>query len=100
MKRIFALSFSILLISGLLCGCKGEESEETTSAETTASSITLLNSKTEVSSQIEDLAAAYTAETGTEVSVITVPAGVDASATIKGYYLSDQMLLSKNLARL
>ena len=91
MKRLYSLFFVMVLIAGLFSGCKKTDGTETAASDENAQSITLLNVKSEVNSQIESLAAAYTAETGVEVKVLAVPAGVDASATLKGYYLSDQM---------
>ena len=40
---------------------------------------------------MDALAKQYEAETGVKVNVISVQSGVDAQATLKGYYLSDQM---------
>lgn len=95
MRKFCALLFSFVLVCGALAGCQKNSEVETASteaaSETASGSVTLLNVKSEVNSQIEELAAAYTKETGIEVTVMAVPAGVDVSATIKGYYLSDQM---------
>ncbi len=91
MKRFYGVLFSMILVCSLFAGCKKNDTAESESSEESAKSITLLNAKSEVNSQIEELAAAYTAETGVEVKVLPVGAGVDVSATIKGYYLSDQM---------
>lgn len=91
MKRLYSILFAIVLVAGLFAGCKKADGGETAGGEESAKSITLLNVKSEVNAQIESLAAAYTAETGVEVKVLAVSAGVDASATLKGYYLSDQM---------
>ena len=90
LKSIVLSTFlaSVLLVSG--CG-KAAESEGSSADEATNKSITLLNIKSEVSSQIEELGAKYAQETGITVNVINVQSGVDAQATLKGYYLSDQM---------
>lgn len=90
MKKFCSLLFSVVLVCTTLAGCQKTASEES-AVEESSNPITLLNVKSEVNSQIEELAAAYTKETGIEVTVMAVPAGVDASATMKGYYLSDQM---------
>lgn len=91
MKRLYAMGLIVLLGCGLVfSGCKKESAEEEQTTQT-SDSITLLNIKSEINNQVEALAAAYTKETGTEVKVISVGAGVDAQATVKGYYLSDQM---------
>ncbi len=87
---IFLLSF-VLFMCSILSGC-GQKSEET--AEETDSftgTLRVLNTKSEVNDQINALAQKYTQETGIAVEIIEVPAGVDAQATLKGYYLSDQM---------
>ena len=94
MKRGYSIIFCLMLsLSMVLSGCGKAEEQAAAEAEAEAvgGSITVLNTKGEVSSQIEELAATYTSETGIEVKIITVPAGVNASATIKGYYLADQM---------
>ncbi len=72
------------------CGQKNAADGEA-EAQSEPATITLLNAKSEVNSQIEALAQQYQKETGVTVNVIVVPAGVDAQATLKGYYLSDQM---------
>ncbi len=71
-------------------GC-GQSKEVESDASESVSSISLLNIKSEVASQMEALAKQYEAETGIKVNVISVQSGVDAQATLKGYYLSDQM---------
>lgn len=80
--------FLIICISG--CGQKSSgDSQEAAVAK--AESITLVNIKSEVNAQIQTLASQYEKETGIKVSVINVDPGVDSQATLKGYYLSDQM---------
>ena len=71
-------------------GCGQTKEIETASADA-AGAISLLNIKSEVASQLDALAKQYETETGVKVNVITVQSGVDAQATLKGYYLSDQM---------
>ncbi len=87
---IFSICLVVLLCLSLVaCGQQAaEETEETTTFQGT---LRLVNIKSEVDSQIKALAQQYTKETGIAVEVISVPAGVDAQATLKGYYLSDQM---------
>lgn len=83
----------LALVMSLLCltvGC-GQSKEVEADATESASSISLLNIKSEVATQMEALGKAYEAETGVKVNIITVQSGVDAQATLKGYYLSDQM---------
>ena len=91
MKKFYVLPLALLL--AFMCiasGCGQNEEVEADTAES-VSSITLLNIKSEVSTQMEALGKQYEAETGIKVNVITVTSGVDAQATLKGYYLSDQM---------
>ena len=91
MRKQMSIWMSLILIGTLVfagCGKQQETGEET---ETTGVSITLLNIKSEIKEQLETLAQTYQAETGVEVKIMNVPAGVDAQATLKGYYLSDQM---------
>ena len=81
----------ILSMCSILSGC-GQKAKET--AQETGSfteTLRVLNTKSEVNEQINALAQKYTQETGIAVEIIEVPAGVDAQATLKGYYLSDQM---------
>ncbi len=71
------------------CGKKAEVTSEVTS--TFQGPLRLLNTKSEVNEQIKELAQLYEKETGIKVEVLAVGADVDAQATLKGYYLSDQM---------
>ena len=100
MRRHFSLGLSVLLaFSLILVGCgksSGEDAAKETTEETNAAtapgtSITLLNIKTEVNDQINELAAKYEAETGVHVEVMSTGPSVDGQAMLKGYYLSDQM---------
>ena len=91
MKKIYSIPLAlVLMLSCILSGC-GQSEEIETDAGTSAGSISLLNIKSEVGTQIEALAKQYQNETGIEVKVINVQSGVDAQATLKGYYLADQM---------
>ncbi len=90
-RKIISFILSIFLIISI-AGCGQKNSEEASEAAgTSVESITLLNIKSEVNAQIQTLASQYEKETGIAVKVINVDAGVDAQATLKGYYLSDQM---------
>ncbi len=92
MKKINVITLTaVLSLSLVLCSCGKAESDVSEEAVNTDTSITLLNIKSEVSSQIESLAKQYTQETGINVSVVNIPTGVDAQASLKGYYLADQM---------
>ena len=89
-KRIYLYMALILTLTCILSGCGQNNNTEAETTENTGS-ITLLNIKSEVASQIEALGQGYEKETGIKVNVITVQSGVDSQATLKGYYLSDQM---------
>ena len=100
MKRKLALLVlaSAVTFSCVLSGCGKNKSandndaaSDSSDADMSQQSITLINSKSEVSDQISELASAYRSETGVTVNVINIPSGVDAQATVKGLYLSDQM---------
>ena len=91
MKKGYSIPLAMMLmLTCILSGC-GQSKEIEADAGVSVSSISLLNIKSEVSSQLEALAKQYESETGVAVNVITVQSGVDAQATLKGYYLSDQM---------
>ncbi len=91
MKRCYI--FPLAAVMAAMCITSGCGQSKEVEADTTASigSISLLNVKSEVDSQIKALASQYEKETGVKVNVLTVASGVDAQATLKGYYLSDQM---------
>ena len=82
---------TILTFSCCFSGCGKQEESEAVSDTAAVEKLTLFNIKSEVNSQINDLAAKYEQETGIKVEVLTAEAGADAQATLKGYYLSDQM---------
>ncbi|MBE5842682.1 MAG: ABC transporter substrate-binding protein [Butyrivibrio sp.] len=93
MKKFLSLFVISTLVSCTILSACGQKQAADSEADvqTEPATITLLNTKSEVNSQIEALAKQYQSETGVTVNVIGVPAGVDAQATLKGYYLSDQM---------
>ena len=92
MKKItvFDLIATLLALS-ILSGCGKVDEGTTEEASTFSGTIRVLNIKSEVSEQMSALAKQYQKETGIAVEIMDVPAGVDAQATLKGYYLSDQM---------
>ncbi|MCR4758182.1 MAG: extracellular solute-binding protein [Butyrivibrio sp.] len=91
MKNWKALTLIVILVfSTIINGCV-KESVEVPEEETSVEKLTLLNIKSEVASQINDLAAKYEQETGIKIEVLGVESGANAQATLKGYYLSDQM---------
>ena len=90
-KQGIFLLVAVLSMWSILGGC-GQKAEETAEESNSfTGTLRVLNTKSEVNDQIKALAQKYTQETGIAVEIIEVPAGVDAQATLKGYYLSDQM---------
>ncbi len=91
-KRILLSIFLVITLaaSSISCGKNSSKSQENESQSQVAS-LKLLNIKSEVNTQLQALADRYQKETGVTVEIIPVAAGVDAQATLKGYYLSDQM---------
>lgn len=91
MKKLYSLSLAlVIMLTCILSGC-GQNKEIEADTTESVSSISLLNIKSEVASQLEALAQQYEKDTGVKVNIMTVQSGVDAQATLKGYYLSDQM---------
>ncbi len=101
-KKLISLSLILAMSLAGLTACGGKDNtagESSASGNTesqgdsavSASSITILNGKGEVQSQIEKLASTYGSKSGVTVNVKTPGAGVDLQATLKGYYLSDNM---------
>ena len=89
-KRVCTIILVALLgISIVLGGCA--KTSKSTSGSSSDTTIHLLNGKSEVDAQLQTLAAAYEKETGIQVVVESIAAGVDAQATLKGYYLSNQL---------
>ena len=88
-KKLLSALLSVSLVATLLVGCGGTTTEEAPAAdaateeeapaEETASaeggSVYYLNFKPEQDQAWQDLAAAYTAETGVEVTVVTAASG-------------------------
>ncbi len=87
--HVFALA-ALMTVVCIASGC-GQSKEVEADASSGANYISLLNIKSEVDSQLKTLAQQYQKETGITVNVVSVQSGVDAQATLKGYYLSDQM---------
>ena len=87
-------TISILLVSMLvICSCGASDSQpETETEESTVTTVRVINSKAEVSSQMEDLATAFNnSQDSIVVEIETIQSGVDIQSTIKGYYLADNM---------
>lgn len=65
MKKLLALTMVALMCIGMLAGCGGKDDEEATG------SVYYLNFKPEQDEAWQELAKAYTEETGVEVTVVT-----------------------------
>ena len=91
MKKNHIIPIALVMAFMLIASGCGQDKETEAGVEESVNSISLLNIKSEVATQMEALAKQYEAETGVKVNVISVQSGVDAQATLKGYYLSDQM---------
>ncbi len=92
MKKITVTLLAAALCMGtVLNGCGKTEVETSAPEQPFTGTLRLLNIKSEVNDQLVSLGKQYQQETGVGVEVLSVPAGVDAQATLKGYYLSDQM---------
>lgn len=86
-KKVISALLCVAMVSTMLIGCGGKDdaatpeapAEAEAPAETEASaeggSVYYLNFKPEVDSQWQDIAAAYTAETGVPVKVVTAASG-------------------------
>ena len=81
----------ILVLSATFAGCGKETAENPEESVPSVEKLTLLNTKIEVASQMDELAAKYEQETGIKIEIINVDPSADKQATLKGYYLSDQM---------
>ena len=89
--KIFSL-IEVLILSCIFSACgKQSDAESETEEAAAVEKLTLVNTKSEVKTQIESLASKYAQETGITVEVIGIEAGANVNATIKGFYLSDQM---------
>lgn len=90
-RKLAGILSMAMCFSLIFSGCKSDGGGSKDESQTGATSITLFNIKSEIGDQLQTLAAAYEKETGVHVEIMGTPAGVDAQATLKAYYLSDQM---------
>lgn len=82
-RKLITLMATILCLGTVLNGC-GKADEKTESpVESFTGTLRILNIKSEVNDQIVALGKQYQQETGITVDVLSVPAGVDAQATLK-----------------
>lgn len=98
-KKWMSLVLIVALFATLLAGCASQATTaapaETSAGETTAApaaqsdvKITFLNSKGEITAQLEEAAKAFTAETGIEMEIIPCPAGTSPFETASAMYSS------------
>ena len=81
-KRVVAAMMTMAMAAALLAGCGGGSGSTASSAASSASGsgdasgkVYMLNFKPEIDQQWQDLAAAYTQETGVPVTVVTAASG-------------------------
>lgn len=74
-KKLLALTLAAAVTAGMLAGCSGGKPTPSDGGNAAAGSVYYLNFKPEQDKQWQDLAAAYTAETGVSVSVVTAASG-------------------------
>ena len=81
LKRLLAVGLATVMTAGMLTGCGGSGSQTSgtdggqTSTGGKTGSVYYLNFKPEQDKQWQELAAAYKAETGVEVTVVTAASG-------------------------
>ncbi|MBQ9165839.1 MAG: extracellular solute-binding protein [Oscillospiraceae bacterium] len=103
MKKFLAILLALVMVLSLAaCGgstsgeksteaAKTEEKNDTPAAESTGTTLRLINGKIEVDAQLKKLAEMYEAETGVKVEIESLGGGIDIQGTIKGYYQADNM---------
>ncbi len=90
-KKILSLLLvAIMAGSTMACGASTDESTDgDTAAESTGVSITILNSKSEVQTQFEEMAEEYSAETGVEVEVYCADTDTTVASQVATRYASN-----------
>ncbi len=95
-KRRITKMAAIWIASALFLTACGQTSGGDAGAEAGASQevtqVRVINSKSEVETQMKALADAFNkSHTDIKVEIETIPSGVDVQSTLKGYYLADNM---------
>lgn len=103
-KKLVGMLFTVVMVSTLLAGCgKSSTSKDTTveksSTDTTAKKdtdaktsgikITMLNTKSEIQTQFEEMAIAYEKETGVKIEVYTATGDSPSEEIAKKYAAGD-----------
>ena len=97
-KRLLALAMTASMAATMMVGCgsktagngSGKGSEAASNGS--AAGITIYNSKTEIQSQMEDIAKAYTKETGVPVEVTVQGTGSTVATDLSTAYASGNPL--------
>ena len=98
MKKFLALLLALVMVMSL-AACGGSDKPAETKApevgnapaDSSATSIRLINGKIEVDAQLKKLAQMYEEKTGVHVEIESLGGGIDIQGTIKGYYQGDNM---------
>lgn len=93
MKRVMAAILAGVMAAGLVTGCAGGTSSQTTAKADSsgAKPIRFLNNKIEIDKPLKDFAKKYQAETGQEVDIESLGGGVDINGQLKNYYAAGNM---------
>lgn len=90
MKKIVALTMvAAMAMSMVACGSDGDSASTEGAAESTGVSITILNSKTEVQSQFEEMAEEYSALTGVDVEVYNADTDTTVASQVATKYAAN-----------
>lgn len=89
-KKIVALTMvAAMAMSMVACGSDGGSASTEGAAESTGVSITILNSKTEVQSQFEEMAEEYSALTGVDVEVYNADTDTTVASQVATKYAAN-----------
>lgn len=91
MKKMLAVIMTAVVATGMLAGC-GSSSDEKASGKEAGGKVYYLNFKPEADEYWQELAEAYTDETGVPVTVLTAASG-EYEKTLKSEMAKRQMLL-------
>ena len=91
-KKLLAILMTAICAFSLAgCGSAKKGTASDRGGSRNAKTLTLLNGKAEIETQLKTLADTYEKETGVKVKVETPGSGTDLQAFLKAYYLSDTM---------
>ena len=89
MKKKFLSLAMVAAMSASLVACGGSDSATGSTAESTGVSITVLNSKTEIQTQFEEMAEEYEAATGVHVEVYNADTDTTVASQVATKYASN-----------